>query len=200
MAFRTFQDTAEAAEYATSLDTRWPDRSQVKAHLSEQLHLPSTAHVVEFCAGAGALATQLLADHPTARYLGLDISAPLLEVARLSTAHHAPRVAWLETDLNADAWLEHLPSPVHAFVSLQSLHDLGDETAVARMFALAAHHLAPGGSLVYADLLAEPDGSSGPGRLTVERHLELLAESGFSDVACTLTVGPFGCFHGRTRG
>jgi SAM-dependent methyltransferase len=198
MAFRTFADTAEAAAYVASLDERWPDRSLVKAHLSRRLG-PWTVdapRVVEFCSGAGALAGQILADHPAVHFTGIDASPTLLALARADLAHYSDRAMWVEADLNGDEWPTRLPGPVDAFVSLQSLHDLGDAAAVGRIVRLAAAHLAPGGQFVYADLLPDPapDAKPNPGRLPVERHLALLAEAGFSSAQCTLKVGPFGCF------
>jgi hypothetical protein len=103
---------------------------------------------------------------------------------------------WLEADLNEDSWQAQIVQPVNAFVSLQSLHDLGDEAAVARIMRLAAQHLAPQGQFVYADMLAEevPPANPNPGKLPVTRHLDLLRAAGFSSVACTWTTGVFGCF------
>lgn len=195
MAFRTFADTTEAAEYAAGLDTRWPDRAAVKAHLSEQLALDPTSpqHVVEYCAGAGALAEQLLADYPRLHYTGIDAAPALLSIARARFKTDAARTTWLEADLNQDGWQTELTHPIAAFVSLQSLHDLGDVTAVTRMMRLSAQHLSPGGKFIYADLLADPE-SPHPGRMSIEHHLERLDEAGFSHATCTLVRGPFGCF------
>ena len=196
MAFRTFADVDEAATYADTLDARWPDRPAVRAHLSSYLRAAPDTRVVEFCAGAGALAQQLFADHPHILYTGIDVTPPLLALARERLAEHGKFVTWLEADLNEDAWQDQVTKPINAFVSLQSLHDLGDEAAVARIMRLAAQHLAPQGQFVYADMLAEdpPPATPNPGKLPLTRHLDLLREAGFSSVACTWTTGVFGCF------
>ncbi len=195
MAFRTFADTTEAADYIASLDERWPDRTTVKAHLSEQLGLDpaAPAHVVEYCAGAGALAEQLLADYPRLHYTGIDAAPVLLALARARFSADTARARWLEADLNLDGWQAQLTHPIAAFVSLQSLHDLGDVNAVARIMRLSAQQLAPGGKFVYADLLAD-EAAPHPGRMSIEGHLHLLREAGFATAACTLECGPFGCF------
>lgn len=198
MAFRTFESHIEAADYAASLDERWPERAAIQAHLSEQLAplAGQPAHVAELCIGAGALAARLLADYPRITYTGFDVSAPLLAVAQERLAPHAQRLTLIETDLNHGDWLAHLPQPLSALVSLQSLHDLGDAAAVARIYHIAHERLQPGGRLVFADLLAPipPDPTANPGRLSVARHLDLLAAAGFADARCTLEFGPFGCF------
>jgi SAM-dependent methyltransferase len=199
MPFRTFADSAEAATYATSLDERWPERTFIKAHLSNQLRAGLSSHVVEFCAGAGALAQQLFADHPQISYTGIDLTPPLLDVARTRLASHAAQITWVEADLNEDEWLNQIVKPVHAFLSLQSIHDLGDESAVARIFCLAAQQLAPQGQFIYADMLAidPPEENANPGKIRIERHLELLHDAGFASVTCTWKNNVFGCFHAQ---
>jgi ubiquinone/menaquinone biosynthesis C-methylase UbiE len=196
MAFRTFADIDEAATYAASLDERWPNRAAVRAHLSSHLQATPATHIVEFCAGAGALAEQLFADHPHIRYTGIDITVPLLSLARNRLADHASQITWIEADLNEDGWVSQISKPVNAFMSLQSIHDLGSESAVARIFRRAVRHLAPQGQFIYADMLAAepPEANTNPGRLPAERHLELLRAAGFTNALCTWKSGVFGCF------
>jgi hypothetical protein len=44
-------------------------------------------------------------------------------------------------------------------------------------------------------LAAEPpEVNTNPGKLPVDRHLELLREAGFASAACTLKTKIFGCF------
>jgi SAM-dependent methyltransferase len=142
------------------------------------------------------LAEQLLADHPTITYTGIDITAPLLDLARARLTDHATRTQWIKADLNEDEWLVQIAKPVQIFVSLQSLHDLGDEAAVARIMRLAAQELAPQGRFVYADMLppAPPEENTNPGKLPIVRHRELLRAAGFATVECTLQRGVLGCF------
>jgi ubiquinone/menaquinone biosynthesis C-methylase UbiE len=201
MAFRDIIDVDAAATYAASLDERWPNRIAVRAHLSSHLKATPATHVVEFCAGAGALAEQLFADHPQIRYTGIDITAPLLTLAHNRLANHAGQITWIEADLNEEGWISQISKPVNAFMSLQSLHDLGDEGAVARILRLAARHLAPQGQFIYADMLAAepPEENTNPGKLPAERHLELLAAAGFSSVQCTWKTGVFGCFLAQVK-
>lgn len=199
MAFRNITDVEEAATYVASLDERWPQRAAIKAHLSSQLRATAGTHVVELCAGAGALAEKLMSDHPQISYTGIDITVPLLTLARTRLAIYDGQVTWIEADLNQSEWLGQIARPVHAFVSLQSIHDLGDESAVARIIGLVARNLAPNGQFIYADMLAAelPEGNPNPGKLTVQRHLELLEATGFATAACTWSVGVFGCFYAQ---
>ncbi|MCP4360348.1 MAG: hypothetical protein GY796_20260, partial [Chloroflexi bacterium] len=81
-------------------------------------------------------------------------------------------------------------------VSMQSLHDLGDEAAVNRIYGLAKSLLVPGGLFLNADLIVPPqqDKPGNPGRRSISRHLELLQAQDYRQVTCTLARGEFGCF------
>ncbi len=206
MPYRQFQSLEEVAEYAQGLDERWPEREAVASHISGQLadlssrffsHVspPPLLQVVELCIGPGRLAARLLADHSHLFLTGFDISGPALAFARARLAPHRGRFRLIQADLNQDGWLAHLPPMVHGVVSMQSLHDLGDERCVDRIYGLVRRILAPGGLFINADLLAtSPPDPKNPGRLSVRRHLALLRQHGFAPVACTLQTGGFGCF------
>jgi SAM-dependent methyltransferase len=203
MAFRTFDSLEEAADYAGGLDSRWPERAQLHTHLSAELASLDGApvHVVELCPGAGTLAARLLADYAHLHYTGFDISPMLLTLAGRRLAGLSHRATLIEADLTQDKWLALLPEPIAAFVSFQSLHDLGSPAAVARIHRLVYERLAPGGKFVYVDLLAPtpPDPATNPGRLTIACHLESLTAAGFHAPRCTLELGPFGCFTAAVR-
>jgi hypothetical protein len=195
MAYRILNSAAEVAAYAESLDERWPQRDAIAQHLSDQLAgLEYTApHVVELCVGPGKLASVLLAAHPHITYTGIDISAPSLAYAQHRLTDHAARTTWMTADLNEEQWFAQVQQPVHAIVSMQSLHDLGDEAAVARIYQLAYELLTAPGLLAVADLLAA-SAPENPGRLSVARHQDLLRLAGFKQPECTWTPGDFGCF------
>ena len=61
---------------------------------------------------------------------------------------------------------------------MQSLHDLGDGHQVQRIYQRVLELLTPGG------------------RLTTERHIELMLACGYQRAECTLETGSFGCIAG----
>lgn len=188
---KEFDSVAELVEWAKSLDERWPERQQVMQHICAQLtRVPFLKpNVVELCCGAGTLAEFLMRESPRVQYRGLDASASLLQFTGERLAGFGDRVVGLhQVDLNED-WLGLLPDPVHAIVSMQSLHDVGNDEAVNRVYGLAKRALTRGGLFLNADL-ATPER---PGRMPVERHLKFLQAQGFDHVACTLEMGSFVC-------
>lgn len=205
--FRQQYATPEAIlAYRQRLETQWPERAQIAQHTADlilSLRQPQP-QVLELCCGFGRLAEVLLAAVPNLHYTGVDVSPPFLDFARQQLAVY-PQVQLLEVDLNDETWPRLVtPEPqagFHAIVSLQSLHDVGDETAVSRVYALAKPLLVPGGFFLNADLIvAEGEAlPNNPGRLPIARHLQLLRKHGYVDVACTLTTGGFGCIIGWQR-
>jgi hypothetical protein len=142
------------------------------------------------------LAEVLLREAPLLTYTGLDSSEPLLTSARERLAPFGDRVELIETDLNANDWPNRLSGEIQAIVSMQSLHDLGDESRLNRIYGMARKLLVPAGLFLNADLIVPPkqDNPKNPGRRSVPRHLELLQAHGYEQVACTLEIGEFGCF------
>lgn len=200
VSFKAVQSDDDVLAYLAQINRKFPARPRVVRHIEAQLAVLPQENpvVVELCHGPGLLARRLVSRLPQVRYLGFDFSEAFVRFTGGQLAPFGERAAVIRADLNADAWLAHLPNAVHAIVSLQSLHDLGGAAEVSRIYRLARERLAPGGLFLNADLLA-PDGdivANNPGRLPLGRHLQLLRSFGFESVACTLQVDEFGCMVG----
>lgn len=202
--FRQYENTEAVRAYLQRLETQWPERAQIVQHIAELITARGQPqpHVLELCCGPGRLAETLLAAIPNVRYTGVDLSPPFLTFARQRLADYSHVQLW-EVDLNDATWpnlvaAQRSEGRFHAIVSLQSLHDVGDETAVSRVYGLAKTLLAPGGFLLNADLIVAEgeEAPNNPGRRSIPRHLALLQQHGYRQVACTLAVGGFGCVVG----
>ena len=191
---REFENTTDIINWAQSLDDRWPERREILQHVSQQLqHVPFLRpNVVELCCGPGMLAEFLLRESSRIFYRGFDASQSLIDFATERLSPFEDRVVLHTADLNADQWLNDCLDPVHAVISMQSLHDLGDETAVERIYRLAQKVLTRGGVFLNADL-STPEK---PGRLSAKQHIELLKKYNYENVCCTLQEGAFVCVVG----
>ena len=202
MAFRILNRPDEVAAYARSLDERWPERDQVAAHIADLVTQarPSAMRVLELCAGPGKLAAAILERAPVAEYASVDISAASLAYAAQRLQGRQAAMTWLAADLNDDQWLQQISGPFDAVVSMQSVHDLGGEREVGRIYGIARSLLAERGVFINADLATElTDPIANPGRFSLDRHMALLHGAGFAPVRCTLRLGDFGCFEAHTR-
>lgn len=203
--FRQYEDAEAVRAYLQRLETQWPERATVVQHIVDQitaLH-QSQVHVLELCCGPGRLAATLLNAAPNIYYTGIDISQPFLIYAQQALAQHTNRVQLLEADLSGQTWPQVLQQQgvngqFNAIVSLQSLHDVGDKTAVSRVYSVAKTLLLPQSFFLNADLIvaqgeALPDN---PGRLTISCHLELMKQHSYDWVMCSLAINRFGCVIG----
>jgi len=136
--FHRFQNRGEIAAWESRLNRTWPYRQQLVRHMTEELRemtpTGETLQVVEFASGPGMVAWQLLHQVPQMTYTGLDFSDPFVAYAARRLRRFGPRARFIHTDLRHDEWQSALPQPVDAFVSLQSLHDLGTEKQVHRVY------------------------------------------------------------------
>ena len=200
VSFQSVQNDDDVLAYLAQINRNHPNRGEVIRHIEAQVAgLPDESpHVVELCHGPGMLAKHLLRHLPPIHYTGFDYSEAFVQFTQRRLDSFADRATVIRANLNAEAWLAQLSTPVDAIVSLQSLHDLGGEAEVSRIYRLARTRLAPGGLFLNADLIA-PEGetvANNPGRLSLSRHIELLREYNFQRVECTLQIEDFGCVVG----
>jgi len=197
MSFRDLQTTADVLAWIDRLNADRPERTEVIQHIVTQVEaLPfPELHVVELCPGAGLLAEALLTAAPQIQYTGIDFLELLINFSRDRLTPFGDRATLIQADLNKNGWMGQFPQGVHAIISMQSLHDLGGEPEVNRIYGLAQTMLKPGGLFLNADLVVPPDADKpdNPGRRSIPRHLELLRSHGYGRVSCSLEKGEFGC-------
>ena len=137
-----FNDAQWAQNYAETVNERRPERLEVFAHVAD--HLAELANnaptVVELAPGPGMLAEVLLSAQPQLTYIGIDYSAPFIQIARDKLAPFDQRITLHQADLVKDDWPSLLSSPVHAVVSNMAIHDLGSEAAVTANVEIVALH------------------------------------------------------------
>ncbi len=201
--FHRFQSRGQVAAWESHMNQRWPYRltlvQVIQSVLAEMETRDEYLHVVEFATGPGMMALQLLSQIPYLDYTGLDFSAPFVDFASRRLERFGSRARVRQADLNQDAWIPDLPVPVDACLALQAIHDLGDESHVARIYRKSFDLLAPGGCFLNADFVVPPDSPSDrdPGRLPVARHFTLMQEAGYAWTDCLAREQNFACLLAR---
>lgn len=199
--FRSYEDPAVITAYLERLEREWPERAEIADYIANQIAALDTAQprVLELCCGPGRLAKSILAANPNAQYTGIDISPPFLAYVNEQLAPNAARITLHELDLSDVTWPANLAQDrFDAIVSMQSLHDVGDATAIAQIYRQAKALLQPDGFFLNADLIVAEGETlpNNPGRLPIPRHLELLIATGYENVRCPLAPGGFGVVMG----
>ena len=193
------QTPDDVEQWLARLNRDRPARAQIIEHIVDQVAgfvqqtATATPLVVELCPGAGVLTQALLTRLPTLRLVAIDGSDVLLRYGQSRLARFGDRVRWIHADLNRDEWQQQIDEPSHAIVSMQSLHDVGGEEAVRRLYGWGRERLVAGGLLLNADLVVEEGEPARSNRLTAARQLALLEECGLVEVQCTLRVADFAC-------
>ena len=162
---------------------------------------PGTALVVDVGSGPGDYLSTMLDTFPAARGVWTDVSPAMAEIARPALAGYRDRVEFRLVDLED---LSPLPEQADVITTSRASHHFDADT-LARFYASAAGHLAPGGWLVNLDHVLSPGAwdrrlrdaraamippkQDGTGHShdkplpMVEEHLAALAAAGFEDVA-----------------
>ena len=182
-----FQDAAYARDWADRF-TPSPPREELFATMLRVLEQHPLPHpqVLELGIGPAYFAERLLRQRTDLQYEGLDFSQPMLDLAAERLRPFGRRVTLTAGDLVQGDWTTCVQRPVGAIVSTWALHDLGAEERTAKVYADCYRLLEWGGILMNGDFVKPEDTTHDyePGRFTVPRHLELLAEAGFSRCQC----------------
>ena len=182
-----FHDPEYAADWAGRFEPT-PDRLALFDLMLSELRgrVPPDGRIVELGVGPGYLAAHLLHALPAVRYVAVDFSRPMLDIAARRLRPHADRVAFTQIDLLADGWWEALDGPVDAIVSTWALHDLGGQDKVEHVYAGCAKALGNRGLVLNGDFI-KPDGARHeyePGRFPISTHLDMLRRVGFETAEC----------------
>jgi len=130
----------------------------VKA-LCDRADLEHATSVIEIGCGTGKLAAELLSDRlpDSARYLGLDVSSTMVELARARTAPFGERARIVQVDGSLP--LPAADASADRFLATY-VFDLLSEEEIAAMLSEAHRVLAPGGLLCVAGITPGPGGFS----------------------------------------
>jgi SAM-dependent methyltransferase len=113
---------------------------------------PGTALVVDVGSGPGDYLSTMLDTFPAARGVWTDVSPAMADIARPALAAYRDRVEFRLVDLED---LSPLPEQADVITTSRASHHFDADT-LARFYASAADHLAPGGWLVNLDHVLSP--------------------------------------------
>lgn len=120
--------------------------------------VPADALVVDLACGPGSISARVLDRFPKMTCVAVDFDPMLIELGRQALAGHGDRLHFQDADLWDPAWTKVLDGRrPHAVLSSTALHWLPADV-LARVYRDAANILEPGGVLLNADHLRQPEG------------------------------------------
>jgi len=175
------RDPASARSWTEEADRRRPHRTQIRTLIAELVRGAGARTVLELGSGPGQLAEAILDGWSLERYTLLDVSPPMLELARERVGRH-PAARFVCGDFTQPGWSREL-EPADAVVAMQSVHELRHADRLPELYA-ALRELTP--LVVVADhaptgFVAGPTASSRPSwYVAAETHHAALRAAGFA--------------------
>ncbi|MBE9199819.1 MULTISPECIES: class I SAM-dependent methyltransferase [unclassified Nodularia (in: cyanobacteria)] len=139
-------------QWAFSYDWLFPSVIYQAIHkrLLEYVDLPERANILDMGCGTGRLLERLATEFPDVRATGLDLSANMLRMARLSNCHH-PRLIYIEGQAESLPFGEGQFNAVFSTISF--LHYLEPQQVLSEV----ARVLSPGGRFYLVDITTKKE-------------------------------------------
>jgi SAM-dependent methyltransferase len=144
--------------YLPHREERYDAMTSVLRQLVAKRRISRSPRILDLGCGTGAIGQRLLKHFPTSTYVGIDIDAALLELARALQPEFGERFTVIQRDLALDSWsMGFADGEFDVVASSTALHWLqGDE--LERVFRQLAPLMRPNGVFFNADNLAFSSG------------------------------------------
>jgi SAM-dependent methyltransferase len=190
---------AHARDWATTAMAKRPWREEFFGQIAHELSQISAAplSILELGSGPGFLARHVLSALPTSKYVALDFSTAMHELARQRLRGQASQVEFLEVDFRAAHWAKGLPC-VDAVVTMQAVHELRHKRHAPQFYQTVRPLVTQGGILLMCDHFVGSQGMSDRMLfMTPEEHAAALRDGGFATVELLLQKGGLVLFRAR---
>jgi len=186
-----FHDPAQCRAWVENTIRRRPCRPHFFAAFAEALNARSAgqADVLELGSGAGHLAERILQSCRVRRYVALDFSAAMHDLARERLKHFLDRVEFVQRDFRSRDWGAGF-GRFDAVVTMQAAHETRHKRHLPSFIRAAKQRLVPSGVLLYSDHHAEEGSDKNPLLMaTQQEQRHALVQAGFTDIRLLLDEG-----------
>ena len=179
---------ADARPWAETALARRPVRPEIFDAFAREIGT-GPQRVLELGSGPGFLAEHLLRANPDLRYVALDFSAAMHQLAAERLGERSARVTFVERSFREPAWVAGL-GPFDFIVTNQAVHELRHKDHAPALHAQARPLLAPGGRYLVCDhFLGEGGLSNDQLYMTVAGQRDALLRGGFGSVDEVMVKG-----------
>jgi SAM-dependent methyltransferase len=186
-----FHELAQAREWEAQTVVKRPWRPQFFAAFATALnsHFAREFSILELGSGPGHLAEQILRDCKVAKYVALDSSKAMHELARARLGAFLDQIDFLRRDFRSPDWTAGLAN-LEAVVTMQATHELRHKRRLPALLSQVRTCLLPDGLLLYCDHYAESAGAERRELFLSQADQPVaLREASFTDVRTLLDVG-----------
>ena len=147
--------------------------------------IPKEATILEIGIGPGYLARYLLDRFPNIKYIGLDFSKPMLDIAGGRLNEFQDRLQLIQADLTQDGFADLLPDSLQGVVTTWALHDLGSPEHTRFVYQQISKVLE--GICINGDFIKPKDINMEfeAGRFEVDLHLKMLKDLNYDETTCS---------------
>jgi SAM-dependent methyltransferase len=186
-----------AAKWVAEADAKRPHRAEVRRAIAAQVAEVGRArvvdasklgildatrlHVLELGAGPGLLAEAVLDACDVERYVCVDNSQPMLDMAKQRLGDRAQYVL-------ADMREVPVAGPFDAIVAMQSIHELRHKRHAQPLYTRLRDIMRVGSALVICDHAPQPEDDR-PLYMTANEQLAAMTAAGFADATLVATHG-----------
>lgn|GEM_PF-302570 len=187
-----FHNLAEAEEWVINTKKKRPYRHDFFIAFAQEINanFKNPVTILEIGSGPGHLARHILENCNVKKYMLLDFSAPMNEIARNHLGNFANRATFLKRNFKAPDWYKNLEK-VDIVVTLQAVHEVRHKKHIGNLFKQLRHVLREDGMLLYSDHYYTEDNRNKHPELylTLDEQSAILTKSGFHDVELLLDKG-----------
>ncbi len=179
-----FHDPAQCRAWVENTIRRRPHRPHFFSAFAEALNARHTApiDILELGSGPGHLAERMLQCCPIRRYVALDFSAAMHDLARERLTPFLDRVEFVQRDFRSPDWGTGL-GRFDAVVTMQAAHETRHKRHLPALIRAAKQQLVRRGTLLYSDHYAEEGSDKNPLLMsTREEQRQALEQAGFMDI------------------
>jgi len=186
-----FHDPAQCRAWVDDTIRRRPYRPHFFAAFAEALnarHIAPT-DILELGSGPGHLAERILQCCPIRRYVALDFSAAMHDLARERLRSFLDRVEFVQRDFRNPDWGTAL-GRFDAIVTMQAAHETRHKRHLPAFIRAAKQRLVRSGVLLYSDHYAEDGSDKNPLLMAMKKEQrQALEQAGFTDIHLLLDEG-----------
>jgi len=194
-----FSDPGQARQWAEDATIKRPWRPDFFRAFTNEIRtrFNENAKIIELGSGPGLLAEEILCSCSLRRYVLLDASTAMHDMARDRLLGFDARIAYFTRDFRSENWTDGLRL-FDAVVTMQSVHEVRHWRHVAKLYQQIMSIIVPGGYFLMADHYVTAENGRNPSLcFSRNEQRDTLINAGFVDVALVIDRGDMALYRAR---